>query len=202
MLRVAVLLGLNVLLFGCRLEPDVDALVEHMVVQTRYDENTCFKCYNSFTLSLDTIGFLSNRSRDTIAVGQYVNSVTGAILNGMTAKGYSYLAKNQNPDLGFATYIVENYGVFQTVNYPSYYSGYYGYGYGGYYGVPYVSTYISSSTTMVINLIDLKNRDINGRLKVIWTAYIGDIAKSNDKTGKILEAINQAFDQSPYFSKP
>lgn len=201
MKRSLILIGFSLCLLGCHLQPDADELVEHMVVQTRYDENTCFKCYNSFTLSLDTIGFLSNRSRDTIAVGQYVKNVTGAIWDGMVEQGYSYVAKNQDPDLGFATYVVENYSVFQTVNYPSYYSGYYGYGYGGYYGVPYVSTYISSTTTLVINLIDLKNRDINGRLKVIWTAYIGDIAKSNDKTGKVLEAIKQAFDQSPYFAK-
>jgi hypothetical protein len=193
---------LSVFLLGCHSEPDIDDLIEHMVVQTRHDENTAFSFYSSFTLNLDTIGFLSNRSRDTLAIGAYVRSVTNAIKSGMEGKGYTYFTKNMNPDLGFATYIVENYGVFQTVNYPSYYSGYYGYGYGGYYGVPYVSTYISSSTTMVINLIDLKNRDSEGRLKVIWTAYIGDIAKSNDQEGKILEAVDQAFDQSPYFNKP
>ena len=202
MMRLISIVVLGIFLMGCRLEPNIDELVEHMVVQTRYDENTAFSFYSSFTLNLDTIGFLSNRSNDTLAVGPYVTHVTNAIKNGMTEKGYNYLSKDQDPDLGFATYIVENYSVFQTVNYPTYYSGYYGYGYGGYYGVPYVSTYISSSTTMVINLIDLKNRDSQGRLKVIWTAYIGDIAKSNDQTGKILQAIDQAFDQSPYFSKP
>jgi hypothetical protein len=200
--RLFALFGLSIFLIGCRLEPDAEELLENMVVQTRYDENTCFNCYSSFTLSLDTIGFLSNRSRDTLAVGPLVSQITETIKNDMSAKGYGFLPKNQNPDLGFATYVVENYSVFQTVNYPSYYSGYYGYGYGGYYGVPYVSTYISSSTTMVINLIDLKNRDSQGRLKVIWTAYIGDIANSNNPTVKIVQAIDQAFDQSPYFFKP
>ena len=131
-MRKIIFFGLSIILLGCHLEPDVNELVNHMVVQTRYDENTCFNCYNSFTLSLDTIGFLSNRSHDTIAVGQYVQNVTGAIKSGMSEQGYNYLFKSQDPDLGFATYIVENYSVFQTVNYPSYYYGYYGYGYGGY----------------------------------------------------------------------
>ena len=193
---------LSLLLLSCHIEPSADELVAHMVVQTRYDENTYFPFYTSFTLSLDTLGLLSNHSRDTLVVGSYAGYVTNAIKDKMTSSGYVYLPKDQNPDLGFATYMVEDYSVFQTINYPTYYYGYYGYGYGGYYGTPYVSTYTSASTTLVINLIDLKNRDSQGRLKVIWTAFIGDLARSNDPTGKVLEAIHQAFDQSPYLHTP
>ena len=189
-------------LWGCHIEPTADELVEHMVVQTRHDGNTAFSFYNSFTLSMDTLGFLSNVSNDTLFLDEdYAPYVTQAFKSNMEEAGFTYLEKNQSPDLGIAAYIVQNYSVFQTVNYPTYYSGYYGYGYGGYYGVPYVSTYINSSWTMVVNLIDLKNRDSQGRLKVIWTAYIGDLARSNDQVGKVLEAINQAYDQSPYLHK-
>lgn len=202
MKKVIPVFCLSVFLLSCHLEPSIDELVETMVVQTRPDENTAFSFYTSFTLNLDTIGYISNRSQDTLAVGSYVKNVANAIKNGMAGKGYTYLTSSQNPDLGFATYIVENYSVSQTVTYPSYYYGYYGYGYGGYYGVPYVSTYVSSSTTLIINLIDLKNRDSQGRLKIIWTAFIGDIAKSNDQTGKVVEAIQQAFTQSTYLHKP
>jgi hypothetical protein len=189
---------------GCKTTPDPNDLLENMVVQTVKDEYTCFPFYNSFTLSIDTLGFYANYTEDTLLtddVGEtYVHSVTTKIKDEMAAGGYSYVPKDQNPDLGFAATIFDNYNVYQQISYPSYYSGYYGYGYGGYYG-PIVSTYESSSTTLVIHLIDLKNRDGEGRLKVIWKAYIGDIRQSTDPEQKILEAIKQAFDQSSYLSK-
>jgi hypothetical protein len=117
-----------------------------MIVQTEYRENTAFSFYSSFTLNLDTIGLLTSRDpNDTIIVNDSdnnnINELTGTIKNNMVDAGYLYVTKDQNPDLGFAVAIVENYNVFQQVIYSSYYSGYYGYGYGGYYGVPYVATY-------------------------------------------------------------
>ena len=36
---------------------------------------------------------------------------------------------------------------------------------------------------------------------VIWTAYIGDIISSLDRNKKSVEAIDQAFAQSPYLKK-
>ncbi len=188
---------------GCQLRPNDSDLIQRMVVQTTRDENTAFELYETFTLSPDTLGLLSNVSLDTLFSNDYARVVTARIKSKMQQAGYTFLQKNQDPDLGIAAYVVENYNVFQQVSYPSYYSGYYGYGYGGYYGYPYVSTYSSSTSTMVINLIDLQNRDAQGLLKVIWTVYIGDLEKSVDRAQKVLEAIDQAFDQSKeYLHRP
>jgi len=187
---------------GCRITPSEEDLLQHMVVQTAFDKNTAFFAYNSFTLSRDTLGLLSTRTADTLILTQYAKQVTDRIINKMTGSGYLFLEKNQFPDLGIAAYVVEDYNVFQQVNYPTYYSGYYGYGYGGYYGYPYVSTYTSTSTTLVINLIDLKTPGQQGMLKVIWKAYIGDLLQSVDPVQKVLEAIDQAFAQSPYLHRP
>lgn len=196
---------LMMFVIGCKTTPDPNELLEHMVVQTTYDKNTDFSFYTSFTLSLDTLGLYANYTEDTLFIDDagetYVHSVTTKIKDEMAAGGYTYVLKDQDPDLGFAATVFDNYNVYQQISYPSYYSGYYGYGYGGYYG-PIVSTYEYSSTTLVIHLIDLKHRDAQGRLKVIWRAYIGDIAQSNNPNQKILEAIKQAFEQSPYLSKP
>jgi len=190
------------LFIGCNLRPSDEELLQHMVVQTRYDENTAYSFYNSFTLSPDTLGLLSNISSATYFKNQYSIDVTAELKSKMEEAGYLFLLKVQNPDLGFAASVVENYNVIQEVNYQPYYTGYYGYGYGGYYGVPYVSTYSTYTNMLVINLIDLKNRDGQNRLKVLWTAYIGDLSKSVDREQKVLEAIRQAFEQSPYLRKP
>lgn len=193
------------MLLGCKVTPNINDLVERMVVQTTYDENTDFGFYTTYTLSLDTLGLYANYTEDTILIDQikgqgYVNSVTNKIKNEMAEAGYTFVSKDQNPDLGFAATVFDNYNVYQQLSYPTYYNGYYGYGYGGYYG-PVVTTYEYSSSTLVINLIDLKTPYPEGR-KVIWKAFIGDITKSNDPEGKVLEAIQQTFEQSPYLSKP
>lgn len=189
------------LMASCKDTPDPNDLVKRMVVQTIKDENTDYTFYTSFTLSLDTLGLYANWTEDTLFVSNYSKKVTAKIKEEMAAAGYTYVTKDQDPDLGFAATVFDNYNVYQQINYPAYYYGYYGFGYGGYYG-PIVSTYEYSSSTLVIHLIDLKNRDGEGRLKVIWKAYIGDIAQSQDSQQKTLEAIIQAFDQSPYLSKP
>jgi hypothetical protein len=192
---------LSLALLGCKVTPDTNDLLQRMVVQTTQDENTDFTFYSSFTLSMDTLGLYAYDPNDTLFLGEYAEVVTNKIRSEMTSAGYTYLPKDQNPDLGFAVTVFDNYNVYQTISYPTYYSGYYGYGYGGYYG-PIVTTYESRSTTLVINLVDLKNRDAQGRLKVIWKAYIGDIFQSDDPYQKVFEAIAQAFDQSPYLNKP
>jgi hypothetical protein len=55
---------------------------------------------------------------------------------------------------------------------------------------------------MVIQVVDNKNYVANGnKYKVIWTAFVGDLAATLDLKGKSLEAVDQAFEQSPYISK-
>ncbi len=197
-MKILTVLALMVL-FGCQLKPTPEELVKIMLVQTKYDENTAYDFYNSFTLSPDTLGLVSNVDADTLIVSQYAKNVTASIKNNMTQAGYAFLKKNQNPDLGLAAYVVENYNVYQQVNYPTYYYGYYGY---GYYGTPYVTTQTYSATSLVINLIDLKNHDAQGRLKVLWTAFIGDLDNSVNPSQNVLNAIDQAFAQSPYLHRP
>src|SRR5688572_16773610 len=123
---------LSLALLGCKITPDPADLLQHMVVQTTQDENTDFGFYSSFTLSMDTLGLYANDPKDTLVLGEYAEIVTNKIRSEMTSAGYAYVSKDQGPDLGFAVTVFDNYNVYQTISYPTYYSGYYGYGYGGY----------------------------------------------------------------------
>lgn len=185
-------------LWGCEIGPSGGLLAETLVVQTREDENTAYSFYNTFTMAVDTLGLVSNATRDTLFVNNYSKTITAKIKGGMQTAGYQFVGKKQNPDLGVAAYVVENYSVYQQVSYPTYYGSNY-YGYGGYYS--YVSTSVSQSATLVIELLDLKNRNAQNQLKVIWLVYVGDLYFSNDPVGNVLEAIDQAFKQSPYLKK-
>jgi hypothetical protein len=197
---------------GCTREPELVDLVKNMVVQTEYDleeineEANIFNDYNTFVLREDTLGFVSTYSNDTILLDEpgtiidFANSTVGHVSAKAIERGFTRVEAEENPDFAIKIVVLENFSFFQTVSYPGYYSGYYGY-YGGYYG-PVVETYSSNFVTMVIEVVDIKNYAANGnRYNVIWSAYIGDILTTYDRKNKILYAVDQAFEQSPYFSK-
>ncbi|MBI3198597.1 MAG: DUF4136 domain-containing protein [Rhodospirillales bacterium] len=192
-------------------------LVKHMVVQTSYDveeineEANVFNDFSTFVLRLDTIGFITPFSTDTLLLDDtnhttklptvdFVSEVTHQINDRIEERGFERVLESEDPDFGVKVVILEQFSFFQPVSYPGYYSGYYGY-YGGYYG-PVVNTYSSNFVTMVIEVVDIKNYQANNfRYKVIWSSYIGDLITSADRNTKIQEAIEQAFIQSPYFSQ-
>lgn len=195
---------------GCIPQPDIGDLVRYMVVETAYavegpnGEDNVFNTYTNFLLRADTLGFVSTYSRDSILLqsGQidFVQPVIAKVASNAEARGFNRVEADGNPDFALKIVVLENFSFFQTVSYPGYYSGYYGY-YGGYYG-PIVNTYSSNFVTLVIEAVDIKNYANNeGKYVVVWSAYIGDLLTTDDRKNKLLQAVDQAFIQSPYFSK-
>jgi hypothetical protein len=124
--------------------------------------------------------------------------VVDEIEENLVGAGFDYVDKTENPDFAVKVAVIQNFSFYQTISTP-YYSGYYGY-YGYYY--PVVSTYTSNSATFLIEIIDVKNYVVNGNKYVVaWRAYIGDLIVTQDLKGKTLEAINTAFEQSPFINK-
>jgi hypothetical protein len=192
--------------------PEDADLVKYMVVQTDYDTEevdgveNIFTTYNTFVLRQDTIGYVSTLTDDTILVdgvnfeGEFVTPVVDQVTDEVEAGGFLRVEEDENPDFAINIVVLENFSFFQSVSYPGYYSGYYS-GYYGYY-YPVVNTYYSNFITLIIEVVDIKNYTVNGnKYKVIWKASIGDLGATLDLTGKTLEAVEQAFIQSPYFSK-
>ncbi len=195
---------------ACDLQPESGDLAKDMVVQTRYDEPSIselfnvFTTYSTFIIREDTIGFVSNTSSDTVLIdgvnmsipNGYVTPVVERVKEKLSGAGFQQVTDENDPDFAVNIAVLDNFSFFQTINYPGYYSGYYSY-YGYYY--PIVQTYYSNYATMVIEIVDIKNYALNGnRYKVIWKASIGDLYTTFDLRGKTLEAIDQAFIQSPY----
>ncbi|MBX2943274.1 MAG: DUF4136 domain-containing protein [Cyclobacteriaceae bacterium] len=188
------MIGLSLLIVGCQPMPDVEALNQNLIVQTDYDASVSFNDYTTYTLTLDTLGLISNNSKDTLQLGPYAKDITAKIKANMDARGYIYVDKNQNPDLGFVAFIVNDFKVYQTISYPSYGGGYYSSYYGYYY--PRVNTYASNSAALILELVDLNKKTSQNQFKLIWTCYIGDIVSSVDPFQKSVEAVDQAFVQS------
>ncbi len=213
MIRWLILNSVVALAFtSCMQGPEDADLAKHMVVQTKYDTTrisdagNIFNSYSTFFIRLDTIGYVFNSpTADTLLIDPirdgttiFVTPVVDSIKSRVELAGFNYTAENNSPDFAVKAVVLQNFSFFQTVSYPSY-SGYYGYN--GYY-YPVVSTYYSNSATLLIEIIDIKNFDTNNdKYVVVWRAYIGDLLFTDDLTGRTLEAVAMAFEQSPYISK-
>lgn len=194
-----------VLLIGsCRPEPDSKELIDELVVSTNFDPGADFSSFNTYAIPTDTIGFFSNVVSDTIITtpqdSDFPRMVINALKLNLNGRGYTQVPRNQNPDLGVNVMVVNDFNVFQQVVYPGgYYSGYYGYG--SWYYYPYINTYAYNTGVLVVEIVDLKNKTPDNKVKVIWDSYMGDIYSTIDRTAQTQSAIDQAFLQSPYIGK-
>jgi len=197
------------LFLACQTEPDSAELIDQMVVSTNYDPEADFTAYTTYAIPSDTIGFRSNNSSDTIITSPestFPRHVLSAIRNNLEARGYTRVDRNQDPDLGVNVMVVNDFNVFQEIVYPNYYgypgnyySGYYGYG--SYYYYPYVNTYAYNTGVLIIEVLDLRNRTADNKVRVVWDAYLGDVYSTIDRLAQSADGIDQAFTQSPYLGK-
>ena len=211
MKRYFLFFTLLLLLGACEPQPEDFKLLDEFVVQTSFDTGADFSDYSTFSLATDTIGFISNTSEDTILIASesaLVRPILSRVKQNMLDRGYVQVAKTENPDLRMNVFIVNNIDFFQQVVYPGNYYPYYGYGgygygYGSsyYYNYPFVQTYSSNTGALVVEMVDMVNRTLDNKVKVIWTAYMGDIINAVNREKQSVEAIDQAFIQSTYIQK-
>lgn len=204
-----ILIGLTIVASACQTEPDSAELVDELVVSTNFDPDASFEAYTTYAIPTDTIGFVSNNSSDTIIVfpeSSFPRTVLNSIKSNLESRGYTRVDRDEDPDLGINVMVVNDFNVFQDIVYPdyygypgNYYSGYYGYG--GYYSYPYVNTYAYNTGVLIIEMVDLKNRTPDNKVKVVWDAYLGDVYSTLDREAQSTEGIDQAFIQSPYIGK-
>lgn len=198
-IRVFFLIGIGISLMGCEPVPGPGDLHKDLLVQTDYNGTIDFSSYNTYTLSLDTLGLISNTTTDTLIVDDFAKRISTEIKSNMDARGYTYVPINQNPDLGINAFVVSDFSIFQTISYPSNYGGYYSPYYGYYY--PVVNTYANNSVILIVQLVDFNKTTSQGRFQVVWTSYIGDLASVEDYVQKSVEAVAQAFSQSQAIGK-
>ena len=206
---IVFLVSIVVLMAGCYSEPDNQRLLDDLVVATNFDPEAEFTSYATFAMPTDTIGFISNSSNDTIITNSestFPRPVLSAIRGNLVDRGYTRVDRTENPDLGINVLVVNDFNVFQQVIYPdpysypgTYYPGYYGYG--SYYYYPYINTYAYNTGVLIIEIVDLKNKTPDNKVKVIWDAYMGDLYSTIDRIPQTERAIDQAFDQSPNVSR-
>jgi hypothetical protein len=193
---------------ACRPEPDSMKLYDQLVVTTSFDPTADFANYHTYAITSDTVGYVSENSSDTILTSSksdFPRPTLQAVEFNMNERGFTRVGKNESPDLGVNVVVVEDFNVFQRVVYPdpyyypgSFYSNYYGYN--SWYYYPYVNTYAYNTGVLIIELVDLKNRTPDNKVRVVWSAYMGDLYSTINLVDQTEQGIDQAFKQSTYIS--
>ncbi|MFL5741944.1 MAG: DUF4136 domain-containing protein [Flavisolibacter sp.] len=190
---------------GCLKSPDFSTLSTNFVVVTKTDSLANFSSYHTYYMS-DSVATISTVTGDTIIKTANSQKLVDAVKQNMSNRGYTFVPKGSNPDLGI------NMGVVKITNvgvvYPGWWAGYGGWWdpwyWGGYYPYyyPYAYAYVINTGSVIIDMIDRKNAGTNNSLRVVWGSVmggaVGDNLDTNVQHG--VDAINQAFAQTPQLS--
>ncbi|RAJ06593.1 uncharacterized protein DUF4136 [Chitinophaga skermanii] len=196
-------LSLLLLLGACRKTPDLDKLSGNFVVQTDKAPGVAFTDYKTYYIS-DTMAYISTDPKDSILVDDNAKAIVSQIKSNMAAMGYTFVARDKNPDLGINTLAVKNVNV--GVVYPGWWWGYPGYWDPWYWGwyypyyYPWSVAYSVTTGSVIAELIDLKHVNEQQKLQVVWTMSLNGALGSSASTNlqRALNGIDQAFVQSPY----
>lgn len=206
-IQITAIAALSMLvLFGCTKYPDLydDERTKDLSL-TLYDNTNDFSPYLTYSI-VDTVGNVISQD-DTLALepSKHSSLILTQIITNMTSLGYTKVDTSDNPDL-----LVNAHTLSVDVQHVGSYYPYYGWGGGGYWGYPgygysypYYYTYTKSFGTVVIDIVDAKNRnDQTHQLKVVWTALlIGATNSTGGANNRITTGIDECFTQSPYLKK-
>ncbi|MFI5218223.1 MAG: DUF4136 domain-containing protein [Bacteroidia bacterium] len=205
MKKILIVLTVAATFVSCRNLPDFEDLTLKPIVVTNHDAEANFSNYQTYYLP-PFIDKIADDANDSTVSSSLAQPILDAIDNNMQSRGYTKVTDKNLADIGIG--VVTITVTTTEVYYPGYwwgYGGYYG-GYGGYYPYypyyPYSYTYTYTTGSMVVELIDLKNIDlVNNRVDILWTNFSnGVLGQGVSSSVLAVDAVNQAFKQSPYIT--
>ena len=159
---------------ACQKEPSTSGLHKDYLVYTAYDTEADFGALNTYYLP-DSILLIGAADKTEYWKDDNALEIVNTVAGRMNAAGYTRTDQVEGPGqfaLGW--------------HYP--YRVYYGY----------------TAGSLLIEMLDLQADQQSGKkLPVIWDSYIGGLLTSSESLNqqRTLDAVEQAFDQSPYLKK-
>ncbi len=206
MKRVSIILlaALCTVLASCQKDPDTDRLDNDYLVYTNYDSSTDFKSFNTFHV-IDSILIIGNDEKAAYWNNANSQKIVDAYSTKLQSVGYEPVENSEDADLILQLSYISTTYYFNSFGPGPWWNSYPGYwnwgGWGWYY--PYSFTYSYSTGSIIAELV---NTDAptpqNDKLTVVWNSYICGLLNGNNLSlSRTMEAITQAFAQSPYLSK-
>lgn len=189
---------------GCKKDP-VSNLSndETRIYITNYDTTVNFSTYKTFSID-DSVAVIQDNQLQGRQLTGFDNTVISQVIKDMQQKGFTQVARENNPDLAINVSEVSNTstGVFSYDNYWNSYDMYYDPSYWGYAGYDYYSPYAVGVYTiqqggLTIDMFDLKNASANGnKIRDVWSGLArGEEVFSPTNATSETDAL---FLQSPY----
>lgn len=206
MKRLLILSSLVLLAAACQKEPYSQDEDGEYLVYTAPAKDVTFTDFRTFDIA-DSVLVIGQKNKPFYSQSDNALALIQAYRTNMEKLGYIYLPSNPDAELGIQlTYIEQTERYVQYYDDPYWWLDYPGYWPAGYWGnwtgwyYPYPVTYSYTTNALVTDMVDLTAGEENGKLKIVWSCYIGGPASSSLQydINRIEDAIDQAFVQSPY----
>lgn len=194
---------------SCEKDPDMNKLDSDFAVYTNYDNSVQFSKFNSFYLP-DSILVAGSGLNSQYWKDENAQKIINRVADEMTGRGYTRVDDKTKADIGLQLgYAQQTTQIIGSVGYPGYNwwgAGFWGFGWSGWY-YPYPVSYSYDTGTLITEMVDLTGKlvdpDKKVDLPVIWHTYASGLlyGSSHIDMQLTLNAVDQAFEQSPYIKK-
>ena len=189
------------LIVSCQKDPDTDNLDGSYLVYTNYDTDTDFKSINSFYV-IDSILIIDNSEKSTYWNNSNSQKIVNAFEAQLATAGYEPAESIEEADAVLQLSYINNTYYFTSYSQGPWwnsYPGYWNWGNWGWY-YPYSFSYSYSTGSIIGELVNTNApTPLDDKLTVVWNTYICGLLNGNNLSmSRTMEAISQAFNQSPY----
>lgn len=204
-LTIFILAAVCSILASCQKDPDTDKLDNNYLVYTNYDSNADFSSIGSFYV-IDSILIIGNSEKPAYWNNSNSQKIVNAYNDGFEGCGYIRMPAPEEADVILQLSYINNTYYFSSFGPGPWWNSYPGYwnwgGWGWYY--PYSFNYSYSTGSIIAELVDTNApTPQNDKLTVVWNSYICGLLNGNNLSlSRTMDAIKQAFVQSPYLKKP
>ena len=208
MKKILLISAVALLAFACQKEPYSQDSDGEYLVYTSPAKDVTFSEFRTFDIA-DSVLVIGQTKKPYYSQSNNALALIQAYRTNMEKLGYIYLPSNPDAQLGIQVTYAEDTQKFVQyyddpywwLDYPGYWpAGYWGNWTGWYYPYPVVYTYTTNA--LIADMVDLTAGEENGKLKIIWSCYIGGPASAsiNYDVKRMSAAVDQAFAQSPYLN--
>lgn len=208
MKKILLISAVALMAIACQKEPYSQDGDGEYLVYTSPAKDVDFTNFRTFDIA-DSVLVVGQTKKPYYSQSNNALALIQAYRTNMENLGYIYLPSNPDAQLGIQVTYAEDTQKFVQyyddpywwLDYPGYWpAGYWGNWTGWYYPYPVVYTYTTNA--LITDMVDLTAGEQNGKLKIVWSCYIGGPASAsiNYDVKRMTNAVNQAFAQSPYLN--
>ena len=189
------------LIVSCQKDPDTDNLDGSYLVYTNSDTGTDFKSLGSYYV-IDSILIIGNSEKSNYWNNSNSQKIVNAFEAQLATAGYEEAEGIDDADVVLQLSYINNTYYFTSYGQGPWwnsYPGYWNWGNWGWY-YPYSFSYSYSTGSIIGELVNTNApTPLDDKLTVVWNTYICGLLNGNNLSmSRTMEAISQAFNQSPY----